>query len=109
MATRKKQRKTLRTIKKKMADETAKRELDLFIENTGELYPMKQAIIANLQKKRAKGKYDASKAPKAWQYWVDRGAKQYEKEFGGSKAFDKATRTALAEELAKRYERGEDF
>jgi len=46
---------------------------------------------------------------KAWQHWVDRGARQYEKEFGGSKAFDKATRTHLAEQLAKRYERGEDI
>jgi len=93
---------------KRMADMTAARELDLFIENTGELYPMKQAIIKNLQRKRAKGKYDKTKAPKAWQHWVDRGAKQYQKEFG-SGVFDKATRTHLAEELAKRYERGEDI
>jgi hypothetical protein len=70
---------------------------------------MKQAIIKSLQRKRAKGKYDPAKAPKAWQHWVDRGAKQYEKEFGSdSPIFDKATRTHLAEELAKRYERGEN-
>jgi hypothetical protein len=100
-----------RKSKKRLADLTAANELDLFIENTGELYPMKQAIIKNLQRKRAKGKYDPAKAPKAWQHWVDRGARQYEKEFGsaGSKIFDKATRTHLAEQLAKRYERGEDI
>jgi hypothetical protein len=100
-----------RKSKKRLADLTAATELDLFIENTSELYPMKQAIIKNLQRKRAKGKYDPAKAPKAWQHWVDRGARQYEKEFGGtgSKIFDKATRTHLAEELAKRYERGEDI
>lgn len=98
-----------RKSKKRLADLTAAHELDLFTQTTGELYPMKKAIVQNLKARRAKGKYDPSKAPKAWQHWVDRGAKQYQKEFGSadSPIFDKATRTHLAEDLARRFERGE--
>jgi hypothetical protein len=92
----------------RVVDEIAKRELDLYIENTSELYRQKQAIIANLQKKRAKGQYDPEKAPKLWKSWVDEGARRYQKEFGsGSPIFDRATKDALAEELATRYEHGE--
>jgi len=91
-------------------DDVAKRELELYIENTSELYPQKQAIIANLQKKRAKGKYDPEKAPKLWEYWVDEGARRYQREFGSdSPIFNRATKRALAEELAKQYEHGEDI
>jgi transposase len=94
----------------KPVDQIALRELDLFAENTGEIYKQKQAIIANLQKKRAKGKYDPAKAPKLWAYWVDEAARRYQKDFGsGSPIFDRATKNALAEELAKRYEHGEDI
>lgn len=104
-----KRKRSMKARMKKAVDEHAKNELDLFIENQSGMYPMKQAIIKNLALKRAKGKYDPAKAPKAWQYWVDRGAKEYTKEFGvsGDRIFDKTTRTALAEDLAKRYERGE--
>lgn len=70
-------------------DETALRELDLYAENTGEIYPQKQAIIANLMKKKAKGKYDP--------------ARRYQKDF------NRATKDALAAQLAKRYENGEDI
>ena len=94
----------------KPVDQTALRELDLYAENEGSLYNQKKSIIANLQKKKAKGKYDATKAPKLWAYWVDAAARQYQKEFGsGSPIFDRATKNALAEELAKRYENGEDI
>ena len=101
-----KRKRSMKARMKKAVDEHAKHELDLYISNTGEMYPQRQTIIASLQKKRAKGKYDPAKAPKAWQYYVDRGAKEYQREIM-PKAFDKATRTALAEDLAKRYERGE--
>jgi hypothetical protein len=89
-------------------DETAARELDIYIENTSELYAQKKAIIANIQRKLKSGKYDHALAPKLWMYWVDAGAKRYVKEFGapGDKIdsiFDKATRHAVAKELADRY------
>ena len=61
----------------KPVDDTALRELDLYAENTSELYPRKKAILANLAKKAKKGTYDASKAPKLWRYWVDDAAKRY--------------------------------
>ncbi len=94
-------------------DQQSLDELDLFAENTSELYPQKQAIIANLMKKKAKGVWDPEKAAKLWGYWVDAGAKRYAKEFGpgGTErnrfVFSRATKDALAAELAKRYENGE--
>jgi hypothetical protein len=98
---------------KTVVNAAAKRELDLFIENTGALYPQKQAILANVKRRRKSGKYDAKKAPKLWMYWVDAGAKQYNKEFGNPKGridavFDKPTREAVARDLANRYAKGEE-
>jgi hypothetical protein len=89
-------------------DETAKRELDLYAENTSELYNQKKSILANIQRRIAKGTFDLAKAPKLWMYWVDAAAKRYTKEFGsgGSPIFNKATRMALAEELARTYRNG---
>lgn len=91
------------------ADQAALRELDLFAENTGELYAQKKAILANIKRRREKGTYDPAKAPKLWMYWVDAAARRYQKEFGsGSPVFDKPTREALAQELARRYASGEE-
>ena len=59
-----------------IVDETAARELELMMENESSLYPMKQAILANLQKKVDKGKYDPRQASKAWSYWVERRARE---------------------------------
>ena len=65
-----------------------------------------------MRRRRKKGTYDPQIAPKLWMYWVDAGARQYMREFKmhGSidTAFNKATREALAKELAKRYASGED-
>lgn len=47
-------------------DEHAARELDLYAENTSELYGQFKSIIANLQRKIKSGKYDAAKAPVLW-------------------------------------------
>lgn len=82
------------------------RELVLYIENDGDLYrQQKQPIEKNLTRKWQKGQYDHSKAPKAWMYLVDNGAKKYMKEFGGpGDAFDKATRMAAAQELADTWQ-----
>jgi len=83
-------------------DQDALTELDLYLENTSELYAQKQAILRNLQKKIDKGQYDHALAPKLWLYWVDEGAKRYAKEFGGkwNEIFNKATREALAAQIA---------
>ena len=92
-----------------VVDETALRELDLYSDNTFELYNQKKSILANLQKKASKGVYDPVKAAKLWMYWVTAAAQRYTKEFGsGSPIFNKATKEALAKELAARYPNGDE-
>ena len=92
-----------------VVDDTALRELDLYAENTSELYNQKKSILANIQRRIAKGTYDHSLAPKLWGYWVTAAAKRYQKEFGsGSPIFSKATKDALAQDLANRYRTGEE-
>ena len=94
------------------ADTQAANELDLYAENTSELYNQKKSILANIQRRLKKGTYDHSLAPKLWMYWVDAAAKRYVKEFGSggniSTIFNKATREHLARELANRYRNGEE-
>ena len=93
-------------------DNTALTELDLYAENTSELYNQKQSILANIRRKIASGKYNHALAPKLWMYWVDAAAKRYNREFGSggniSTMFNKATREHLAHELANRYRNGEE-
>jgi hypothetical protein len=90
-------------------DEDAAIELELYAENTSELYNQKKSILANIQRKLKSGRYDHSLAPKLWMYWVDTAAKRYQKEFGsGSPIFNKNTRMAVAKELADRYKSGEE-
>ena len=89
-------------------DQIAADELKLYIDNDGELYRRQtQPIIKNLMKKRAKGVFDIKKAAKLFMYLVDAGAKKYNKDFGtpgpGFGAFDKATRMAVAKEMAEEF------
>jgi hypothetical protein len=100
---------TKRTRRVAPVDQGALQELDLYAENTGELYSQKKAILENIRRKRARGVYDPQKAPKLWLYWVDAAAKRYQREFGSdSPIFNKPTRVALAEELARKYASGEE-
>jgi hypothetical protein len=95
-------------------DTHALNELDLYAENTSELYPQKKAILANLQKKAKKGIYDKTKAAKLWEYWTTAAARRYTKEHGAPHdtidrlGFNKPTREALAAELATRYPEGRE-
>lgn len=87
-------------------DQDAYDELQLFIDNDGDLYKRSLIpIVKNIQKKMKSGKYDHTKAPKLWMYHVDAGAKQYVKEFGGDvrNSFPKQLREKLAEEYADEY------
>jgi hypothetical protein len=82
-------------------------ELRLYIDNERDLYQQRKAIEANLEKKMAKGTYDASKAPLAWMHMVDAGAKKYAKEFDVSVASTfpkKNVRVPLATEYARDFE-----
>jgi hypothetical protein len=94
------------------ADTQAADELDIYAENTSELYNQKQSILANIRRKLASGKYNHALAPKLWMYWIDAAAKRYNREFGSggniSTIFNKATREHLAKELADRYRNGEE-
>jgi hypothetical protein len=85
-------------------DEVALEELDLYIMNSSELYPQRQAIENNVRRRIANGTYDPAKAPKLWLYLVDNGAKAYSREFEspGDHVFSPATREALAQRLAHR-------
>jgi hypothetical protein len=93
-------------------DHTGVEELDLYAENTGEIYNLKKSILQNIQRKIKNGSYKHALAPALWMYWVDAAAKRYGKEFGTSTRvdaiFNRATRYALAKRLADRYRSGHE-
>ena len=80
-------------------DTHAADELELYADNTYALHNQKMSIVANIQRRLKSGKYDHSKAPKLWMYWVDAAARMYSKEFPGT-TFNKATREHVAKGLA---------
>ena len=86
-------------------DAEAARELYLFMQNERSLMRQKDSIIKNISKKMKSGKYDHKKAPKLWMYWVDSGAKEYDKLYGspGVKTFDKETKMSVAIQLGDEY------
>ena len=90
-----------------MIDETAARELELYIGNDGDLYRQQTtSILKNLTTKKARGEYKHDLAVKAFGYLVDAGAKKYAKDFGGvwHQMFDVPTRRAIADRMAKSFE-----
>lgn len=92
------------------ADETAARELQLYIENDADLYRQQFVpIVKNLMQRRAKGTYDPVKAIKLFMYLMDSGAKKYMKEFGtqGQRidaVFNRATRLEAARNFRDSFE-----
>jgi len=86
-------------------DEDDKEELELFVENTGELYPDKKRIIALMVHRITAGRYDTADAAKLWRRWLDKGAVMYRREIPGRPVrFSAALKDALARELAEKYE-----
>jgi hypothetical protein len=93
-------------------DQIGARELELYIQNDGDLYRQQyQPIQKNLVTKIARGIYDPEKAVKLFMYLVDNGAKKYAMEFGSGGVagpsvggFDKATRLEVARSLTKEFE-----
>lgn len=77
------------------------RELYLVADNEGRLYPMRQAIEANLTKKMNKGIFDADKAIEAFYYLMDAASKQYKKDFGYM--FSVTERWTAAADMASDY------
>jgi hypothetical protein len=90
-------------LKNKVVDEVAAHELDLYAENTSQLYGQYKSIIANIKRRIKAGTYSPVLAPKLWLYWYDAAAKHYCKEFGGQvkDVFPKVTREYAAAERAK--------
>lgn len=91
-------------------DETAARELELYIENDSQLYRQQfTPIVKLLIKHRAKGTYDPVKAIKLFMYLMDNGAKKYVREFGtrGQRIdamFNRATRLEVARRFRDSFE-----
>lgn len=97
-------------------DQSAARELELFIENDGDLYRQQYTpILKNLALKKAKGIYDHAKAVKLFRYMVDRADKIYFSQAdpwrrqSGKVLTDTATRNHVADSLARKFEREYDL
>ena len=84
----------------------ARGELRLFIQNDEQLHRSQLIPIQkNLTRKMERGVYAHTKAPKLWRYLVDRGARIYVAQFGGSVRHDfpVAVRDAVAQDFADAY------
>jgi len=89
------------------ADRHAVHELELYIDNTHQLYKDKwENFFSSLTRKVAAGKYDRKRALKMMGYLVDRAAKEYAKEFGGTwnQIFSVPTRKAVAASQVEEFE-----
>ena len=84
-------------------------DLILFIENDHDLYFQRFVpIIKNIQRRKKRGDYDHSKAPKLWSYIVDAGAKKYHKEckvlnYKWHEQFPKEVRNCASHLFANKY------
>lgn len=66
------------------SDPIAMDEIEMFIDNDGDLYRQQfMPIIKNIQKKIKSGRYDHNLATKLWGYLIENGMKKYAKENGG--------------------------
>ena len=84
----------------------AVRELETHIDNNEPIYKQKVLIIKNLDKKRAKGNYNAEGGILAFKNLTDNAEKSYTKEFGPS-GMSVADRNQLAVEMQNDYSRGD--
>lgn len=65
------------------SDPIAMDEIEMFIDNDGDLYRQQfMPIIKNIQKKIKSGRYDHKLALKLWGYLIENGMKKYAKENG---------------------------
>lgn len=91
-------------------DKDAARELELFIDNDGQLYAQQtKPIIKNLATKKAQGKYTAAGARKLFMYLMNEGAKRYARRHSSSVSdwnliFSVATRKEVAGRFVRQFE-----
>jgi hypothetical protein len=76
-------------------------ELDLYAWNTGELYPKRKAIIAEMKDDISTGVYASTLAWKRWVPWYTEAARRYRKEIDSSTHFSRATIVKAAKERVK--------
>ena len=111
MARRNPKRKNVAKGKTGEVGETEARELELYIDNDEPLYRKWQAIVKNLWRHRAKGRFDKERAIDGFMYLVDEGAKKYAKEFSvgtdWNMMFNSATRRHVARQYAESFENNE--
>lgn len=84
-------------------------ELDLYIDNTFDLYKVKTALGKSYKKKYKKPGFNFQKAEQGVRnLLVDKGARSYAKEFGGSSQviFPKKVRDATAKAQVRKLMRG---
>jgi len=84
-------------------------ELQIYIDNDRRLYDQKFAIQKNLATKFARGIYSHTLAPQAFAHVIERGAREYAKEFGSSekewnRIFSKKDRDDLAGYFTDEFE-----
>jgi hypothetical protein len=85
-------------------DEHDKNELELYLENTGELYEDKKKIIGDMIRRMERG---ALRDPASmWLPWVTKGARMYRREIGTDTSFPLELRSELAKDLAEKYADG---
>lgn len=96
-------------MKGREVDETTVRELELYAENTGSIYPQLQSIHKNLINKRAAGKYDSERAVKAFSHFVETAARSYAREHAANERdwnviFPKPVRDEVARRFRHEFE-----
>jgi hypothetical protein len=95
-------KKTRKARARAAVDTHAKRELELFLDNDGQMYARKTAFLNAAAKKMRAGTYDHALAGKLWLAWVNEGAKKYCSEnYCPGATFSPATREAAAADVAR--------
>lgn len=87
-----------------MVDQLLADEVVLTAINTEAQYRHHQAIVANLQRKRRRGVYDANLALKLWGQAVMGAIKHYRREVGPLGRINLATKWEMAKQLAEYYD-----
>lgn len=88
---------------KHTANETEVRELQLYVENDGDIYRQRLVpIYKNLIRKKQKKMYKHTLAVKLMKYAVDEGNRKYKKEYGYS--FTPSVRYKVASNMVKHFE-----
>lgn len=87
----------------------AAHNLELFADNTRELYDRKKAVIRSLLGKLKKGVYEAELAKKLWRGWIDAAALMYEKELGEKGDARRVFTDAIRKTVVDEFERSEKY